>query len=87
MIIFYLVFLKLISVIYLSSASLKHLYNSQIRTKATLPQLAYEYKALEPAISRDIMEIHHQKHHNAYVTNYNAAVEKLQAAVAKGLVL
>jgi superoxide dismutase len=59
---------------------------SQIRTKATLPSLAYEYKDLEPIISRDIMEIHHQKHHNTYVVNYNNTLDKLQTAVAKGYV-
>lgn len=57
---------------------------SQIRTKATLPPLTFEYKALEPIISRDIMEVHHQKHHNTYVVNYNNTLEKLQTAVAKG---
>lgn len=60
---------------------------SQIRTKATLPSLAFEYKDLEPTISREIMEIHHQKHHNTYVVNYNNTLEKLQTAVAKGHVV
>lgn len=35
----------------------------------TLPQLPYAYNALEPVISGQIMEIHHSKHHQAYVTN------------------
>nr|QBH73415.1 manganese-iron superoxide dismutase [Franklinothrips vespiformis] len=51
--------------------------------KHTLPELPYEYNALEPVISRDIMTLHHQKHHAAYVTNYNAALERLQAAISK----
>ncbi len=40
-----------------------------------LPELAYAYDALEPYIDRQTMEIHHQKHHNAYVSKLNAAIE------------
>ncbi|KAH6670979.1 superoxide dismutase [Plectosphaerella plurivora] len=40
----------------------------------TLPPLPYAYNALEPAISEAIMRLHHDKHHQAYVTNINAAV-------------
>ena len=40
-----------------------------------LPQLPYAYNALEPNIDARTMEIHHTKHHNAYTTNLNAAVE------------
>ena len=39
-----------------------------------LPKLPYEYTALEPHIDARTMEIHHSKHHNAYVTNLNAAL-------------
>ena len=39
-----------------------------------LPQLRYGYDALEPHIDARTMEIHHSKHHNAYVTNLNAAI-------------
>ncbi len=46
----------------------------------TLPTLDYAYEALEPVISRDIMQIHHSKHHQAYVNNYNAALDKLHTA-------
>ncbi len=46
----------------------------------TLPQLPYDYAALEPVISKEIMELHHQKHHQAYTTNLNAALEKYKAA-------
>jgi len=41
----------------------------------TLPDLPYAYDALEPYIDARTMEIHHQKHHNAYVTKLNAALE------------
>lgn len=57
------------------------------RNKVTLPNLPYDFKDLEPIISRDIMQIHHSKHHAAYVNNYNAAEEKLQQAVAQGISL
>jgi superoxide dismutase, Fe-Mn family len=39
-----------------------------------LPKLPYAYYALEPHIDARTMEIHHSKHHNAYVTNLNAAI-------------
>jgi superoxide dismutase, Fe-Mn family len=42
----------------------------------TLPDLPYDYNALEPHIDEQTMRIHHGKHHAAYVTNLNAAVEK-----------
>jgi superoxide dismutase, Fe-Mn family len=41
----------------------------------TLPALGYEYNAIEPSIDAKTMEIHHSKHHNAYVTNLNNAVK------------
>lgn len=43
--------------------------------KFELPNLPYDYDALEPYIDKQTMEIHHTKHHNAYVTNLNKAVE------------
>ena len=43
--------------------------------KFELPQLGYAYDALEPYIDKMTMEIHYTKHHNAYVTNLNKAVE------------
>ena len=39
-----------------------------------LPELGYAYDALEPHIDARTMEIHHSKHHNAYITNVNAAL-------------
>lgn len=56
-----------------------------------LPKLAYDYNAFEPHIDALTMEIHHSKHHQAYVTNLNAALEKaphlidntIEALVAK----
>jgi Fe-Mn family superoxide dismutase len=40
-----------------------------------LPDLPYGYDALEPSIDKQTMEIHHQKHHAAYVNNLNAAIQ------------
>ena len=57
---------------------------ASVRTKATLPDLPYDYNALEPVISAEIMTLHHSKHHQTYVNNYNVAQEKLSEAVAKG---
>lgn len=42
----------------------------------TLPKLDYAYDALEPFIDARTMEIHYTKHHQAYITNLNAALEK-----------
>src|SRR5690625_6699484 len=44
-------------------------------SKFELPELPYAYDALEPAIDKETMNIHHTKHHNTYVTNLNAAIE------------
>ncbi|KAL9939154.1 hypothetical protein V8E36_001967 [Tilletia maclaganii] len=54
-----------------------------VRSKHTLPDLPYDYGALEPAISAEIMTLHHTKHHQTYVTNLNAAEESLNQAVSK----
>lgn len=64
------------------------LYNSQVRAAVntinqltndglfSLPKLPYAYNALEPFIDAQTMEIHHSKHHQAYVNNLNAAIQK-----------
>lgn len=46
----------------------------------TLPDLGYDYGALAPHISAEIMELHHSKHHKAYVDGANTALEKLAEA-------
>ncbi|MGH8828584.1 MAG: superoxide dismutase [Jiangellaceae bacterium] len=48
----------------------------------TLPDLPYDYGALEPHISGQIMELHHSKHHQAYVTGTNTALEQMEEARA-----
>ncbi len=50
----------------------------------TLPDLPYDYAALEPHISARIMELHHDKHHATYVAGANTAIEKLAEAREKG---
>lgn len=50
----------------------------------TLPELPYDYAALEPHISGKIMELHHDKHHAAYVTGANTALAKLAEARESG---
>ncbi len=49
-----------------------------------LPELPYDFGALEPVISGQIMELHYTKHHQAYVNNLNAALEKYVEAEKKG---
>jgi Fe-Mn family superoxide dismutase len=51
--------------------------------KYTLPELRYDYGALEPHISAKIMQLHHDKHHAAYVTGANKALEGLEEARTK----
>lgn len=41
----------------------------------SLPMLQYEYESLEPSISKEIMELHHSKHHQSYIDKLNAALE------------
>ena len=51
----------------------------------TLPKLPYAYDALEPHIDARTMEIHHTKHHQAYIDNANAAIEKHPALATKSV--
>jgi Fe-Mn family superoxide dismutase len=51
----------------------------------TLPDLQYPFNALEPHIDAKTMEIHHDKHHGAYVTKLNAALEKAPAIQGKSI--
>jgi superoxide dismutase, Fe-Mn family len=50
----------------------------------TLPDLDYDYAALEPHISGELLELHHSKHHAAYVKQANETLEKLDEARDKG---
>jgi len=53
------------------------------RQKHSLPDLKYDFNALEPYISADIMKLHYQKHHQTYVNNLNITEEKLAEAMEK----
>src|SRR6476646_7969063 len=58
----------------------EHILPAEIRTEGDampyeLPPLPYDYNALEPHIDEQTMRIHHGKHHQAYVTNLNTALE------------
>jgi superoxide dismutase, Fe-Mn family len=50
----------------------------------SLPELPYDYGALEPHLSARILELHHDKHHKAYVDGANKVLERLEAARASG---
>lgn len=50
-----------------------------------LPAVSYPYDALEPFIDAKTMEIHHTKHHQAYVTNLNAALKEHPALAELGV--
>jgi Fe-Mn family superoxide dismutase len=50
----------------------------------TLPDLPYDFGALEPSYSGEILELHHDKHHAAYVTGANTTLEKLADARDQG---
>lgn len=49
----------------------------------TLPDLPYDFSALEPVITAEIMNLHYSKHHAIYVTNLNAALEKYREAESR----
>lgn len=52
--------------------------------KYALPPLPYDYKALDPVLNEQTLQLHHDKHHAAYVAGLNTAIEKLQAARQAG---
>ncbi len=52
--------------------------------KYSLPELNYSYKFLEPYISEDQLMIHHQKHHQAYVSGANAILDKINESRMNG---
>jgi Fe-Mn family superoxide dismutase len=52
--------------------------------KHDLPKLPYAYDALAPVLSAELMELHHSKHHAAYVTNLNVALEKQDVVEKSG---
>lgn len=51
----------------------------------TLPDLPYAHDALEPHIDTETMHLHHDKHHNTYVNNLNAAIEKYPELAEKSI--
>ena len=53
-------------------------------TKYSLPDLPYDFSALEPHYSAEVLELHHDKHHAAYVAGANATLDKLADARADG---
>jgi len=57
--------------------------NGQMTYK--LPELPYAYDALEPHFDKETMSIHHSKHHNAYVTNLNIALEGNEELLNKSI--
>jgi len=68
----------------LAAVSASPATSAATKAKHTLPDLPYDYGALEPVISGEIMELHHSKHHQAYVNGLNAASEQMEDAQAKG---
>lgn len=56
---------------------------SSSRQKYTLPDLPYDFGALQPHISAEIMQLHHSKHHATYVNNLNIAEEKYAETLNK----
>ena len=54
-----------------------------VKLDFSLPDLPYDYNALEPVLPARIMELHHSKHHQTYVNNLNATLQKRQDAIEK----
>jgi superoxide dismutase, Fe-Mn family len=69
-------FLKSIFVGYLGTMATKSYAKITFAEPFSLPKLAFAYKDLEPHIDAQTMEIHHSKHHQAYITNLNKALDE-----------
>jgi Fe-Mn family superoxide dismutase len=61
-----------------------HKRNFKSFSKLLLPKLDYNYEDLQPVLSKELVEIHHAKHHQAYITNYNNIFPLLEEAVKSG---
>jgi Fe-Mn family superoxide dismutase len=60
-------------------------HKEEIHMAFTLPPLPYDYSALEPHIDTQTMQIHHDKHHAAYVNNLNAALESYAGLASQSI--
>jgi Fe-Mn family superoxide dismutase len=58
--------------------NMHHFENAFQNGEYTLPELPYSYDALEPLYEEQTLRIHHDKHHAKYVSNFNAALQKLE---------
>ena len=54
---------------------------SEFIGKVELPKLNYKYEELEPILSKELVELHHSKHHQTYITNYIKQVADLKTAI------
>lgn len=52
--------------------------------KLTLPPLNYGYDELEPVLSKELLELHHSKHHQLYIDNYNSIAPEFARAMESG---
>lgn len=60
------------------------IFSKNFATKLVLPKLNYNYEDLEPVLSKENLELHHSKHHQTYIDNYNKLSEELESALANG---
>ncbi len=63
-----------------TSRILHNFANNAKIARVTLPDLKFNYTALEPVLSSKLLEIHHKKHHQAYVNNLNAALDQFEGS-------
>ncbi len=66
-------------------AQVKEQHTAATETRHVLPPLPYDFAALEPHIDAQTMQIHHGKHHQAYITNLNNALNKHPALLDKSI--